>query len=155
MPNIVGAGLEKRVTIFEAEGIIKKEEGVSDYLNREKEEIITKSKESEKRVKNQINVLLQNGKTIGRFEDKLILLMLHLTAEGKDWVVGNEMTRRSRRSGMHMTYLPSPSLSSIVASSRATCDVAPNLQPSIDWRRFRRGRYYFNSLIGLSNDADV
>eukprot|EP00579_Thalassiosira_antarctica_P017639 CAMPEP_0201935426 /NCGR_PEP_ID=MMETSP0903-20130614/35418_1 /ASSEMBLY_ACC=CAM_ASM_000552 /TAXON_ID=420261 /ORGANISM="Thalassiosira antarctica, Strain CCMP982" /LENGTH=638 /DNA_ID=CAMNT_0048475841 /DNA_START=90 /DNA_END=2006 /DNA_ORIENTATION=+ len=84
-----------RVAIMEADGMIKKKEGVIDYLNQEMEDMITKSKESEKtasKIKNelkdelssyqsllenskslaeeQINVLLQNEETIGSLEDR-------------------------------------------------------------------------------------
>ena len=38
-----------------------------------------------------------------------------------------------------LTSSPSPSLSSVIAASRATCDDAANLEPSIDWRRIGRG----------------
>ena len=93
--KVKGESESLRIAILEAKGIIKKKEGVIDYLNQENEDMITKSKESEKRAKKiknelkdelssyqsllenskslaeeQINVLIQNEETIGSLEDK-------------------------------------------------------------------------------------
>lgn len=61
--RVEGNSESLRVTILKAEGIIKKEEGVINYLNQEKEDMITRSKQSEKRVNKIKDELFENSKS--------------------------------------------------------------------------------------------